>query len=105
MPIPKYTHQQFAVMDILLKEGVLWGRDLRAALKADGYGSSNASFYELMDRLEKGGLVEGWYEERDVLGQLFKERKYKITGLGQIARDEVALYYAARLGLSFQGGH
>jgi hypothetical protein len=49
-------------------------------------------------------LVEGRYEERDVLGQLFRERKYKLTGLGQEAWDEVASYYAARLRLSVQGG-
>ena len=53
--------------------------------------------YELMDRLETAGLVEGRYEERDVLGQLLKERKYKITGLGQHAAKVVS-YYAARLG-------
>jgi DNA-binding PadR family transcriptional regulator len=108
MPIPKYTHQQFAVLNTLLDEGELWGRDLRAALKKDGYGSTSASFYELMDRLEKAGLVEGRYEERDVLGQLFKERKYKLTGLGQQAWDDVASYYTARLrdriGLGTQGG-
>jgi DNA-binding PadR family transcriptional regulator len=104
MPIPKYTHQQFAVLDTLLKEGELWGRDLRAALKSEGYGSTNTSFYELMDRLETAGLVEGRYEERDVLGQLFKERKYKLTGLGQHARDEVVRYYIARLGLRVPGG-
>jgi DNA-binding PadR family transcriptional regulator len=103
MPIPKYTHQQFAVLNTL-KEGELWGRDLRAALKGEGYSSTNASFYELMDRLETAGLVEGRYEERDVLGQLFKERKYEITGLGEQAWNEVASYYAARLGLSYQGG-
>jgi DNA-binding PadR family transcriptional regulator len=103
MPIPRYSHQQFAVLDAL-KEGELWGRDLRAALKADGYGSTNASFYELMDRLEKGGLVEGWYEDRDVLGQMFKERKYKLNALGQGAWEEVATYYAARLGLHLSGG-
>ena len=57
-----------------------------------------------MDRLETAGFVEGRYEERDVLGQLFKERKYKITGLGQNSRDEVASYYIARLGLSVLGG-
>jgi DNA-binding PadR family transcriptional regulator len=104
MPIPKQTHQQFAVLDTLLKEGELWGRDLRAALKSEGYGSTNASFYELMDRLETAGFVEGRYEERDVLGQLFRERKYKLTGLGQHARNEVASYYTARLGLSVSGG-
>ncbi len=97
MPIPKHTHQQFAVLDTLLKKGELWGRDLRAALKSDGYKSTNASFYELMDRLETARLVEGRYEERDVLGQQFRERKYKLTGLGRQVRDEVASYYAARI--------
>ena len=77
--IPKVTHQQFAVLSILRDEEQ-WGRDVRAALKADGYSSTNASFYEMMDRMESGGLVEGRYEERDVLGQKFKERRYKITG-------------------------
>lgn len=104
MPIPKYTHQQWAVLNALLNGGELWGRDLRAALKADGYGSTNASFYELMDRLETAGLVEGCYEERDVLGQTFKERKYKLTGDGRRAWNDVAFYYASRLGLDLQGG-
>src|SRR5689334_8534966 len=98
VPIPKCTHNQFAVLDLLLERETLWGRDLRAALKAQGYGRTNASFYELMDRLEKAGLVEGWYEERDVLSQLTKERKYQLTGSGRRSREEVALYYAARIG-------
>jgi DNA-binding PadR family transcriptional regulator len=104
MPIPKYTHQQWAVLNTLLSEGELWGRDLRAALKSDGYGSTNASFYELMDRLETAGLVEGHYEARDVLGQRFTERKYKLTELGEHAWDNVASYYAARLRLSVWEG-
>lgn len=99
MPIPKWTHQQFAVLNTLLNEGVLWGRDLRAALKAEGYESSNTAFYALMDRLETAGLVEGWYEDREILGAFMKERKYKLTGLGEQARNEVVSYYAARLGL------
>jgi DNA-binding PadR family transcriptional regulator len=103
MPIPKLTHQQFAVLDTLMK-GELWGRDLRAALKSEGYGSTNASFYELMDRLETASFVEGRYENRDVLGQLFKERKYKLTGLGENAWHEVASYYLARFGLSIPEG-
>ena len=109
MPIPKYTHQQWAVFNTLLNGGELWGRDLRAALKKDGYGSTNASFYELMERLETAGLVEGRHEERDVLGQLFRERKYKLTGLGEQAWNDVASYYAkrigsARFGLGVEGG-
>ena len=102
MPIPRATHSQFAVLSILRDEEH-WGRDVRAALKADGYSSTNASFYEMMDRLESGGLVEGWYEERDVLGQKFKERRYKITGHGIAAMDEVAAFYAPRLGLGLSG--
>jgi DNA-binding PadR family transcriptional regulator len=97
MPIPKYTHHQWAVLNTLRNEGELWGRDLRTHLKSEGYGSTNAAFYELMDRLETAGLVEGRYVERDVLGQLVKERKYKLTGRGQEAWDDVASYYTARL--------
>ena len=103
MPIPKATHSQFAVLSILRDEE-RWGRDVRAALKADGYSSTNASFYEMMDRMESGGLVEGRYEERDVLGQKFKERRYKITGEGIAAMDEVAAFYASRSRLGLLGG-
>jgi DNA-binding PadR family transcriptional regulator len=95
MPIPKTTHQQFLVLSIL-RDGELWGREVRAALKADGYSSTNASFYEMIDRMESGGLVEGRYEERDVLGQKFKERIYKITCHGIAAMDEVKAFYASR---------
>jgi DNA-binding PadR family transcriptional regulator len=100
--IPKATHQQFAVLNVLLP-GQAWGRDVRAALKADGYSSTNASFYEMMDRLEKAGLVKGQYEERDVLGQKFRERRYELTGEGIAARNEVAVFYAPKLGLGLQG--
>ena len=103
MPLPRTTHQQFAVLNTL-KDGEQWGRDIRAALKSQGYASTNASFYEMMDRLETGGLTEGWYEEREVLGQSFRERRYKITAAGIAAWEEVAAFYTARLGLGFQGG-
>jgi hypothetical protein len=103
MPIPRWTHQQFAVLNALRDGGVLWGRDLRAALKAERYESSNNAFYALMDRLETAGLVEGWYEDRDVLGQPMRERKYKLTGLGQQAWDEVISYYLARRGSRILG--
>jgi DNA-binding PadR family transcriptional regulator len=103
MPIPKTTHQQFAVLSILRDEE-MWGRDVRVALKADGYTSTNPSFYEMMDRMESGGLVEGRYEERDVLGQKFKERKYRITGEGIAAMEEVALFYSSRSRLGLIGG-
>jgi DNA-binding MarR family transcriptional regulator len=97
MPIPKYTHQQWAVLNALLNGGELWGRDLRAALKSEGYGSTNAAFYELIDRLETAGLVEGRYQERHVLGQLFRERMYKLTAFGHEAWHNVANYYTSRL--------
>src|SRR6266700_2221983 len=103
MPIPKTTHQQFTVLSILLNEE-LWGRDVRAALKAEGWNSTNASFYEMMDRMESGGLVEGRYEERDVLGQKFKERRYKITGHGIAAMEEVEAFYSSRSRLGLLGG-
>jgi DNA-binding MarR family transcriptional regulator len=97
MAIPKYTHQQWAVLNTLLNGGELWGRDLRAALRSEGYGSTNAAFYELMDRLETAGLVKGRYQERHVLGQLFRERTYKLTRFGREAWQNVATYYSSRL--------
>jgi DNA-binding PadR family transcriptional regulator len=103
MPIPKTTHTQFAVLSILQDEE-LWGRDVRTALKADGYSSTNASFYEMMDRMETSGFVEGRYEERDVLGQKFKERRYKITGEGIAAMNEVAAFYSSQLRIGLLGG-
>jgi len=103
MPIPKTTNTQFAVLSILRGEEQ-WGRDVRASLKAEGWNSTNASFYELMDRMESSGLVEGRYEERDVLGQKFKERRYKITGEGVAAMNDVAAFYSSRLGLGLLGG-
>ena len=98
MPIPKITHQQFAVL-ACLAEDPRWGRDVRARLKEDGYSSTNASFYEMMYRLETAKLVKGFYRERDVQGQKFKERRYAITSHGLEAYDEVTAFYAHHLPL------
>jgi DNA-binding PadR family transcriptional regulator len=96
MPLPKCSHQQLAVLFVLVQDGDVWGRDLRAALRKEGYKSTHASFYELLDRMEKIGLVESRFEDRDVLGQLFREKRYKITGLGQEALDEFNAFYAPK---------
>src|SRR3954470_15065147 len=94
--IPSTTHQQFAVLSALHDGTEHWGRDVRAALKKDGYTSTNASFYEMMDRMEKAGLVKGEYAERDVLGQMFRERRYQITGTGVAAWDQALDYYLSK---------
>jgi DNA-binding PadR family transcriptional regulator len=96
--LPTTTHQQFAVLDALHDGSEHWGRDVRAAIKKDGYKSTNQSFYELMDRMESGGLVVGKYADRDVLGQMFRERCYQITGAGVIAWENAVKYYLSKAG-------
>ncbi len=94
--LPTTTHQQNAVLSALCDGAEHWGRDVRAAIKKDGYKSTNASFYELMDRMEAAGLVEGKYAERDVLGQMFRERCYRITGAGETAWEVAVNYYVSK---------
>jgi DNA-binding PadR family transcriptional regulator len=105
MPLPKASHTQFLVLDTLLG-GDKWGRDIRVALKAVGYKSTHASFYEMMDRMEQAGLIKSRLEERDVYGQIFREKRYHLTGEGSAALDRVANFYAAtrscRAKLGFQ---
>ncbi len=50
------------------------GRELR----------QHASFYEMIDRMEQSGVIESWFEERDVEGQKFNEKPYRLTAKGRI---------------------
>jgi DNA-binding PadR family transcriptional regulator len=101
--IPKLTQVQVALL-CALKGGEMWGRDVRATLKADGYWASSAAFYDLVNRLELSGLLESRTEERDVLGQKFVERRYQLTRVGTEALDEAVAYYAFKFKLRPQEG-
>ena len=79
MPIPRASHTQFLVLNALL-DGEKWGREVRAALRAENYASTHASFYEMIDRMEQSGVIESWFEERDVEGQKFNEKSLPFDG-------------------------
>lgn len=71
------------------------GRGLRNRLNA-GKGwwfrvvqNNSADFYQMMARLEDGGLVAGWYETKTVCGYQIPVRWYALTPHG----DRVAAIY------------
>ena len=58
MSLPRITHLQFLVLDILTT-GQEFGRQLRKQLAANGVRKSGPGFYQLMARMEDGWRVMG----------------------------------------------
>ena len=92
MPIPDITHLQFLILALLLNHEQS-GRHIREKLAEYGEKKSGPAFYQMMARLEDGNLLEGWYEQKVVSGQLIKERRYRITGAGISAWENVRDFY------------
>ena len=90
--LPALTHLQYLVLGVL-RPGEQPGRVLRQALGAYGVRRSAPAFYQLMARLEKAGLVEGWYEQVIVGDQAVTERRYRITPEGAQAVDAAHGFY------------
>ena len=100
--LPQLTHLQFLVLG-LLRCGEQPGRVVRDALAAHGVKRTSPAFYQLMARLERDGLIEGWYEQITVRDQAVTERRYKLRPAGARlwtqARDfysEIATHGVAR---------
>lgn len=91
-PIPVLTHLQFLVLGVLRAEPQA-GRALRSALSAYGIRRTGPAFYQLMARLEKDRLVDGWYEQVTVNDQAVTERHYRITGDGSRRWKEARAFY------------
>lgn len=85
-------HLQFAVLGILGAND-LPGRRVREELDRLGVRKTGPAFYRLMARLEESGLVEGWYEHEVVEGQIMRERLYRATAEGNVARDKTADFH------------
>jgi DNA-binding PadR family transcriptional regulator len=79
--LPALTHLQYLVLGVLRSEDHP-GRVVRHALATYGVKRSAPAFYQLMSRLEKAKLVEGWYEQVVVRDQAVTERRYRITREG-----------------------
>ena len=76
MPIPQLpelTHLQFLVLGVL-RSADQPGRALRDALSGYGIRRTGPAFYQLMARLEKDRLIDGWYEQITVGDQAVTER-------------------------------
>lgn len=92
--VPKITHLQFLVIRILGAKQRL-GREIREELAQEGESRSLPSFYEMMARMEKDGLVEG-SDRIAVKAQSGAERRYRATEAGIKRANEAHDFYASR---------
>ncbi len=90
--IPKLSHLQFLVLGTL-RGGPLAGREIRRRLESFGTRTRGPAFYQLMARLEDGGLVEGSYHQDIIDGQIIRERHYRITADGSAAWRDCTEFY------------
>ena len=90
--LPSLTHLQYLVLGVL-KADEQPGRVIRQTLAAYGVKRSGPAFYQLMARLEKGRLVEGWYEQLVVGDQSVTERRYRITPEGARLWTKAQAFY------------
>jgi DNA-binding PadR family transcriptional regulator len=95
--LPDLSHLQFVVIGALLSEERT-GREIRALLKRYRVRQSGPAFYQMMARLEKAGLIEGWYEQEVVDGQIIKERCYGMTARGARAWSDCRAFYEQAIG-------
>jgi DNA-binding PadR family transcriptional regulator len=92
--LPRLTHLQFLVLGLLHK-GEQPGRVIRDTLAAHGVKRTAPAFYQLMARLERDGLVEGWYEQITVRDQAVTERRYRTRPQGERLWTEARDFYTA----------
>jgi DNA-binding PadR family transcriptional regulator len=90
--IPKLTHLQFLVLG-LLRQTEQPGRAIRDAIAAHGVKRSAPAFYQLMARLERDRLVDGWYEQVTVGDQAVTERRYRLRPSGAKLWAEARDFY------------
>jgi DNA-binding PadR family transcriptional regulator len=90
--LPGLTHLQFLVLGALLS-GEQSGRAIRRAIEQYGVCRSAPAFYQMMSRLERDGMVEGWYEQVKVGDQAVTERRYRTTAAGARMWQSACAFY------------
>ena len=90
--LPEVTHLQFLVLAVL-QGGGQPGRTVRKAIGHYGVRRTAAAFYQMMARLERDGLVEGWYDQITIGDQAVTERRYRVTAAGAKAWQETRTFY------------
>lgn len=92
--LPEISSLQYLALGVLVA-GDRPGRDLREIVARFGVRRTRAAFYQFMARLETGGLVEGWYEQVEIRGQVVTERRYRITAQGRRAWKTARAFHEA----------
>ena len=92
--LPPLTHLQFLILTALVDAPEVPGRVIRDTLASFGVRRTAPAFYQMMARLERAGLVEGWYEQIVVGDQAVTERRYRITNAGTSRCRETRQFYA-----------
>jgi len=101
--LPRLTHLQFLVLGILLS-GQQSGRAIRESIEQYGIRRSAPAFYQMMGRLERDGMVEGWYEQVKVGDQSVTERRYRTTAAGARRWERAyAFYEGVRVSVAERG--
>jgi DNA-binding PadR family transcriptional regulator len=90
--LPDLTHLQFLVLGVLLT-GEQSGRTIRRAIDEYGIHRTAPAFYQMMARLERDGIVEGWYEQVKVGDQAVTERRYRATAAGSRMWTQTRAFY------------
>jgi DNA-binding PadR family transcriptional regulator len=92
--LPTLSPLQFLALGAVLADAQP-GRAIRDAAADYGVRSTAAAFYQMMARLERDGLVQGWYEPVVVGDQTVRERRYRITAAGARAWRQTRAFYEA----------
>src|SRR5436190_20230938 len=100
--IPRLTHLQFLVLGQLFG-GEQPGRVIREALAAHGVRRSAPAFYQLMARLERDRLVDGWYEQVSAGDQAVTERRYRLRPSGAKLWAEARDFYTRLIARAAEG--
>jgi DNA-binding PadR family transcriptional regulator len=90
--LPAITHLQFLVLGLLLGREQP-GREIREVIAGYGVRRSAPAFYQMMARLERDGLVEGWYEQITAGDQAVTERRYRIKPAGARLWAQTRAFY------------
>ena len=90
--LPPLSHLQFLALGVILSSEEP-GRIIRDVVAEYGVRRTGAAFYQLMARLERDGLVDGWYEPIVVGDQAVRERRYRITAAGARAWRQTRAFY------------
>lgn len=100
--LPPLSHLQFLALGVILSSEEP-GRVIREVVADFGVQRTGAAFYQLMARLERDGLVEGWYEPVIVGDQAVRERRYRITAAGTRAWRQTRVFYESVATAASQG--